>query len=189
MITTDSATNAASAVGFDPLADNAQGPLSQTATVGTMLLAPTQATPQIDIPAAVTRRFGIVAIPAYVGWVQLYPRVVLATGVVPDTALPLRVGYFNGTTPLPANTNQAALLSWLTNNAAPFHTHYSVTLENPTDFVFGTPFSEAAPVFLPPGQNVAVFYGLTTDLAYAADVLCYLTAIAAPVNEQMMLPR
>lgn len=187
--TNESATKASGAVGFDPLADASQGPASQGATVGTLLLAPVQSAPAIDIPADVTKQFGLVAIPAYVGWCVLYPRIVLAAGVVPDTALPLRVGYFNGPTPLPANTDQAAVVAWLTDQATPFHSHYSVTLENPDDFVFGTPFSEVAPVFLPPGQNVAVFYGLTTDLAYAADVLCYLTVIAAPVNEQLLLPR
>lgn len=188
-VTTDSATKSAGAVGFDPLADASQGPSAQTAQVGTLLVSTVQAAPQIDIPAiSLTRQFGLVPIPLYVGWCQLYPRIVLAAGSVPDDALPLRVGYFNGPTPVPANTDQAGIVSWLTNSATPFHTHYSVTLENPDDFVFGTPFSEAAPVFLPPGQNVAVFFGLTTDLAYAGDVLCYLTAIASPINEQLMLP-
>lgn len=151
-------------------------------------MAPVQATPQLAIASiSTTRQLALLAIPPYVGWVQLFPRVV-SVAAVPDTALPLRVGYYNGPTPLPANTSQAAIIAWLTNLATPIHTQYSVTLEQTADFVFGTPFSEVAPVFLPAGTNVAVFYGLTTDLSYSATVHAYLTAIAAPRNEQMLLP-
>lgn len=177
------------AVGFDPLADASQGPASQLATVGSLIMAPVQSVPPLTIEPAVTRVLALLPIPLYVGWVQLYPRVVLVGGTPPDDALPLRVGYYNGPTPLPSNTDQAAVLDWLTNLATPIHSQYSVTLESETDFVFGTPFSEVAPAFVPAGQNVAVFYGLTTDLAYAAPVHAYLSAIAAPPNEQMLLPR
>lgn len=177
------------AVGFDPTADSGQGPDNQRGSVGTFLLAPVQSTPQLVIHADATRRLGLISIPPYLGWVQLFPRVVLADGSTPpDDALPLRTGYFNGSVPLPAVNDTAAIETWLTTQATPIHTHYSVTLESTTDFIFGTPFSEVAPVFLPAGTNVAVFSGLTTDLAYAGDVNCYLTAIGAPPNEQLLSP-
>lgn len=177
------------AVGFDPIADAGQGPANQRGQLGTMLLSPTQRTPQLRVTAASPARFGYIELPPYVGWVQLFPRVALPNiDPVPDDALPTRVGYFNGTGPLPDQNDSAGVIEWVKSKGVLFHTHFSVTLESPSTLIYGTPFSEAAPVFLPAGINVAVFQGQLTGLAWSDHSNCFLTAISAPINEQLLLP-
>lgn len=151
-------------------------------------MAPTQRTPQLRIAAGNPQLFGYIALPPYVGWVQLFPRVVLPnTDPVPIAATPARVGYFNGPAAFPA-ADSPSVVEWVKQYGTPFHTHFSVALESPSNLIYGTPFSEAAPVFLPPGNNVAVFQGTLTAVAWSDVSLCYLTMIATPRNEQLLLP-
>lgn len=176
-------------MGFDPLADAAQTPELQRAQVGQLLLAPVQDQPPLIILLDLTRRLGFIALPLYVGWCQLFPRVVLPTiDPIPDDTFPTNVGYWNVSAPLPDPIDTAAIEPFLGASATLFHTHFSVTRESRTSWINGTPFSEGAPVFLPPGQNIAVFRGMVVGETGVDDSWCYLTAIASPRNEQILTP-
>lgn len=177
------------AVGFDPLADAGQGPAAQRSSLGTILMGESQRDVPLQIQPTTPASFGYLSLPPYVGWVQLFPRVVLPhIAPIPDDAVPTRVGYFNGPGPLPDPADSAAVVAWVKANGVPFHTHFSVTYETADQLIYGTPFSEAAPVFLPAGFNIALFQGTLSTVAWADITRCYLTAISAPINEQLLFP-